>query len=153
MLFFMDDTVSFATSRKKMQRKLARLKEAAYHIDMIIHPTKYIFLSMGKGQTVLSLMLLLLCMRNNMHVYLGSTLMNDTVAKEVQVQADKKHAHSLKFSSFLVKNSDAPFTVKETVFRSTVMAAFLYSSETWMTSDLRMVKLPYMTALKELLGV
>ena len=87
------------------------------------------------------------------YVYLGSTLMNDTVAKQVQVHVDKKHAHSLKFSSFLMKNSDAPFTVKETVFRSAVTAAFLYSSETWMMSDLRAVERPYMRALKELLGV
>ena len=153
MVLFMDDTVIFATSRKKMQRKLAGLKEAADHIDMIIHPTKSEYISVNGQGTDSFIIDGATIMYAEQYVYLGSTLMNDTVAKQVQAHVDKKHAHSLKFSSFLMKNSDAPFTVKETVFRSAVMAAFLYSSETWMTSDLRAVERPYMRALKELLGV
>ena len=40
MLLFMDDTAVFATSRKKLQGKLERLKQAADSVGMVVHPSK-----------------------------------------------------------------------------------------------------------------
>ena len=52
-----------------------------------------------------------------------------------------------------MKNADAPFAVKQTVWNSALMSAILYSSETWLTDDLRSVEQVYNRTLKELLAV
>ena len=66
---------------------------------------------------------------------------------------DLKHSHLLKFMSFLYKNSDAPFSVKETVWQSALTSSIMYGCETWLSSDLRNAEAPYMSSLKLLLGV
>ncbi len=45
----MDDTVIFATSRQKMEQKLQKWKEAVDHIGMIIHPTKFKYMTVNTG--------------------------------------------------------------------------------------------------------
>ena len=58
-----------------------------------------------------------------------------------------------KFYSFLAKNNDCPYEVKLKVWRSALNSAILYSSETWLTNDLRTVNTSYNATLKQLLSV
>ena len=64
-----------------------------------------------------------------------------------------KEGHVLKFTSFLLKNIDAPYHVKRTVWQSAVTSAILHSCESWLTADTGAVEKPYMSTLKQLLGV
>ena len=52
-----------------------------------------------------------------------------------------------------MKNNDAPFNVKKTVWTSALQSAVFYSGETWFTSDFRAVEAVYISSLKQLLGV
>ena len=64
-----------------------------------------------------------------------------------------KQCHVRKFVSFLSKNFDAPFKVKQTVWQSCVNSAILYSCESWMVKDLTPIQTQYLTTAKDLLGV
>ena len=59
----------------------------------------------------------------------------------------------MKFYTFLYKNNDAPYHVKKTVWDSALKSAIFYSSETWLTRNLKCAESVYIATLKRLLGV
>jgi hypothetical protein len=149
----MDDTAVFATSRQKLVQKLTKLKEITDQIGMIIHPTKSKYINVNTNERDDLEIDGVNITYTNEYVYLGTPISNKTIAKQVKAHLHMKSPHALKFSSFLSKNSDSPFCIKETVWKSVVLSAFLYSSETWLTKDLRSAEGLYMKTLKEMLGV
>ena len=64
-----------------------------------------------------------------------------------------KNPHILKFSSFISRNYDAPFLVKDKVRRCALNAANFYSSETWLYKNVKTAATAYYTTLKLTLGV
>lgn len=86
-------------------------------------------------------------------MYLGSLISVSTVSQQVKDHIQNKASHVFKFSSFLAKNTDAPFSVKYTVWESALKSAIFYGSETWMTKDLKVAEAVYLSTLKQLLNV
>ena len=64
-----------------------------------------------------------------------------------------KASHVMKFTSFLTKNNEAPFSVKKAVWQSALNSAIFYSCETWLTPDVKAAESTYMSTLKQLIGV
>lgn len=62
-------------------------------------------------------------------------------------------AHIRKFSSFLRKNRDAPFSVKKLAWESGVKSAILYGCERWLCNNLRAAERPFLISQKQLLSV
>ena len=87
------------------------------------------------------------------YTYLGTPISPLPISDQVKKHLSSKSSHVLKFYSFVTKNSDAPFQVKRTVWESALQSAIFYSSETWLTTDLRVAESTYMATLKLLLDV
>jgi hypothetical protein len=120
---------------------------------MVIHPTKSQFLAVnGKDISTIQVNDVKIGYAES-YTYLGTIIENKTCANQVRSHIRAKGCQILKFSSFLVKNADAPYSVKELVWESALKSSILYGCETWLTSDLRAVEKPYMGSLKQLLGV
>ena len=152
-LLLMDDTVLFATSRNKMIEKLNKLKRCTEDIGMVIHPNKSMFLTVNTTDRTTICLNDVKIRYTKEYIYLGTNISNSTCANQVKSHIKGKGSHVLKFSSFLVKNADAPYNVKKKVWESALKSSILYGCESWLTSDLRVVDKPYMSTLKQLLGV
>ncbi|ELU16580.1 hypothetical protein CAPTEDRAFT_214726 [Capitella teleta] len=63
-------------------------------------------------------------------------------------------ARVMKFEAYCKKNNDVPFLVKKKIFDATLVATFLYSSETWLNPAACKVAVPmYNACVKTILGV
>ena len=152
-LLLMDDTVIFSTSREKMISKLIHVKNCTDELRMIIHPNKSQYLTVNiNDNTPISIDNLIIHPTSE-YVYLGTPISNKECAKQVQSHISRKNGHIAKFNSFLMKNNDAPFSVKKVVWDSAINGSILYSCETWLTNDLLAAQRPYMNSLKQMLGV
>ncbi len=152
-LLLMDDTVVFATSRLSMERKLRNLKSCVDDIGMVIHPTKSRFLSVNTQDQESFVLDNVAIEHTESYVYLGSHISVTSVSQQVKDHMKNKASHVFKFSSFLTKNSDAPFSVKQTVWNSALKSAIFYGCETWLTNDLKVAESVYLSTLKQMLGV
>ncbi len=73
--------------------------------------------------------------------------------KQVANHAATEQCHIRKISSFLAKNCDAPFEVKNVVWESALPSAILYSCETWKVKDITAVQTQYMSFVENVIGV
>ena len=153
ILLLMDDTVIMATSREKLQAKLEALKAKADEIGMILHPTKSQYMTVNSVNKEPFLLDDVVINYTESYTYLGAVLSNTSLVAQISQHMKAKQSHMRKFTSFLMKNSDAPYTVKIKVWNSALNAAILYSSETWLTGNLRSVESSYVSTLKQLLSV
>ncbi len=153
ILLLMDDTVILASSREKMTNKLQKLKYAVDDIGMVLHPTKCQFLTVNSNDTVPFVLDNATISQTESYTYLGAHISNDTVTNQVKKHITCKSSHLRKFTSFLTRNSECPYSVKRRVWNSALNAATLYSCETWLTTNLRAAETPYNTSLKQMLGV
>ena len=152
-LLLMDDTVIFATSRNKLQSKLCLLKQCTDDIGMIIHPTKSQYMTINCNDELPFYVDNVVIEKTNTYVYLGALITNKVLPAQVKEHATMKAGQVIKFSSFLQKNSDAPFSVKKAVWNSVVSSAILCGCETWMCASYPGVDSLYMNTIKQLLGV
>ena len=152
-LLLMDDTVVLATSREMMTAKLAALKRCTDNIGMIINPSKSQYIAVLPDNTQPFLIENISISHTPVYVYLGTPISPATVSDQVKLHIKSKTSHILKFQSFLVKNRDAPYTVKKSVWNSALKTALFYSCETWLANDLRVAEKAFNTTLKNLLGV
>ena len=154
MLLLMDDTAVLATSRERMLQKLLVLQRASIEIGAEIHLDKSYFLAINAAD------LSPFTLENNVVVgykdlygYLGSPVSNKRICDQVKDHVLARYRDITKFSAFIAKNKDAPYSVKKTVWNSAIMSAVLYSCETWLTRDLSAVNSAYRRTIKEMLGV
>ena len=152
-LLFMDDTAILATSRDALQSKLSCLIEEAKHIDMEIHPEKSKFMTINTEDREPFCFDRITIGHVNKYMYLGSQIMNARIPDQVKANVDIKQNHLMKFSSFLKKNSEAPFSVKNLVFKSALSSAVLYGCESWLCNDLQAAASSILSAQKQLLSV
>ena len=152
-LLFMDDTAVLATSRDAMQQKLMLLYREAKSISMEVHPhkSKYMVIN-GKDHRSFELDHITID-HTDEYVYLGTPIINTSLQKQVKAHIEHKHSHLIKFRSFLKKNSEAPFSIKELVFKSALNSAVLYGSESWLCHDIKAAVTPILSAQKQLLAV
>ena len=121
---------------------------------MDLHPDKSLFFAINAED--LSPFVLdhgVLVKFSDIYGYLGTPVSNNSVANQVRDHMKSKCRDVTKFSAFLSKHPDAPYSVKKTVWNSAVVSAILYSCETWLTKDLSCASSLYRRTVKELLGV
>jgi hypothetical protein len=87
------------------------------------------------------------------YVYLGTPITNESVTCQITKHIKMKSSHTLKFSSFISRNRDAPFIVKNKVWNSALNTAIYYGCETWLCNNIKIAETAYQTTLKLLLGV
>ena len=92
-------------------------------------------------------------MHGQIYIYLGSPITEGSIKDHVKKHIEFKRTHIRKFSSFLRKNRDAPFSVKKLVWESALNSAVLYSCESWLCNNLQVVEQPFVLSQKQLLDV
>ena len=133
----MADTVLLATSREAMTAKLTLLHESATEMGMVMHPAKSCFLAINtedKAPFHIGTVKIINC---ESYCYLGSQISNSSINRQVQNQLKSKQSHVYKYYSFIHKNSQAPYKVKEKVLQGAVCSAISYSCESWLTNDVK----------------
>ena len=152
-LMQMDDTAVLATSRDRLINKLRKLKYCSDDIDQTMHPVKSKYLVVNSADREAITLDNIVISHMDSYVYLGTPMSNSPLGHQVQDHLHRKNAHVIKFLSFLSRNRDVPYHVKEKVWCSALTSAILYSCESWLCSDLRSAETPYMSTLKQMLGV
>ena len=115
------------------------LYQTAVTLGMTLHPSKSKFLTVNLSDTQPFHIGNIIISATDQYQYLGTTISNNTIADQIQNHINSKKCHERKFGSFLRKNSDAPFVVKIKVWDSAMCSAILYSSEIWLTNNLKCV--------------
>ena len=152
-LMQMDDTAILATTRTSFVRKLRSTKDTCDDIGQTMHPIKSKYLAVNAEDTSPIILDDVVISHTTNYIYLGANISISTIPEQIANHMRDKSCHGFKFTSFLRKNSDAPFPVKEKVWNSALTSAIMYSCETWLTSDLRKAETLYISSLKQLLGV
>ena len=155
-LMQMDDTLVFATSRDKFVEKLTVSKVCSDELKQAMHPVKSKFLTCNVSDTA-DLQPIFLgstkISHTELYVYLGTPLSNAHITDQVRNHILRKNGDKLKFFSFLAKNPNAPYVVKEKVWSCALNSAIYYSCTTWLGCDKRVLAGPYLQSLKSLLGI
>ena len=79
---------------------------------MSIHPSKSQFLTVSVQDNAPFFVDEAAIKYTTKYVYLGTPVMNESVATQICKHVDMKMPHCFKYSSFISKNFDSPFTVK-----------------------------------------
>ena len=149
----MDDTVILATSRDALEQKLALLHRETKAISMEIHPRKSQYMVINSNDSRAFILNHITIEHTKEYIYLGTPIIAASLQEQVRAHIELKRMHLMKFSSFLKKNADAPFPVKELVFKSAINSAVLYGCESWLCNDLKPAITPILSAQKQLLAV
>ena len=151
-ILFMDDTAVLASSREKLLQKVILLKKCTDDLGMVMHPTKSQYMTVNSNDNLPLHVDNIIVNHTENYTYLGTFISNASLPSQIKTHAEKKASHVIKFSSFLQKNSEAPFTIKKTVWNSVVNSALLYSCETWLCESFPGVESMYMSTIKQLLN-
>ena len=156
LLVLMDDTVLFATTRRKMLGKIQALNSFCIQNKMKINLSKTKFMVInGNEEDKLPLIVESLTIKEtDSYVYLGCTFTSDgNVSSAIKEDVKMRTVQAIKFISFIEKNNDMPFIIKMRVFKACVMSGILYGCETYVGGDLRPYGRLYHMCIKALLGV
>ena len=154
----MDDSVIMATSREKFLQKIEILMQFCEEHGMLVNELKTQFMVINNCQTdkePITARPNLVIKYTTKYVYLGATITDDGNMNSVMKEhAIMKNPHFLKFTAFIKKNCNAPFSVKRQVFRACMMTTLLYSSEVWCTNGVdKSIRKMYLSCIRALLGV
>ena len=151
----MDDTLVFASSRRSFEKKLSIGKTHSDQLDQAMHPVKSKFFTVNVPPELLRPVNLggVVISHTMKYVYLGTILSNSTISEQARDHIDSKSGSKWKFFSYLDKNRNAPYPVKEKVWSSALTASIYYSCDTWLGCDKRILSGPYLQTLKSLLSV
>ena len=152
-ILLMDDTVVLATSRTMMKKKLEVLAQSAQSIGMEIHPNKSKYMVCNKFDIEPFVLGNVEIAHTNSYVYLGTPISVGTIDSQIELHVKGKQSHIRKFTSFLTKNSEAPFKVKKLVLSAALNSTLLYGAESWYSNNLQSVVHPILSATKQMLGV
>ena len=156
VLMLMDDTVIFATRRRKFEEKLNIFWEYCDTHGMLVNIDKTKFMVIcGDDHGNLPI-----DMHNNHiqhcdgYVYLGTIFTsNGSLKSSFEKQTKEKEKHLHKLVMFLNTNRDFPFCVKSKVVEAAFNDAILYGCESWIGVSCQVVEKLYISAIKCLLGV
>ena len=88
------------------------------------------------------------------YIYLGAPITDDgKYTSAINIHADEKIKHVMKFYSFLNRNPELPFPFKKKIAEACVLSTILYASETWLTENFNKLENIYHKIIKALLGV
>ena len=152
-LLLMDDTVIFATSFDKMQRKLNTLNDYCSQYGMVVNESKTKYMAVNPDTPLAQLNIGHLHIEEiQTYVYLGSQIMNAPLSRQIHAHVQSKQSNRRKFTSFLSRNDNAPFYLKCKVWEAALNSPILYSCESWMSSDVKCAEQVYSATLKEMLA-
>ncbi len=120
---------------------------------MLLHPTKCQYITVNTPDTDPFNFENIAISYTQSYTYLGAVIANTNIVKQVSEHMTTKRSHLRTFTSFVTKNSDAPYAVKAKVCNSALNAAILYSCETWLTGNLQCVESSYISSIKQSLSV
>lgn len=152
-ILLMDDTTLLATSRQAIQHKLELLLDSTSQLNMKLHPSKSKFMTVNATDNTPLTIQDVTISHTELYIYLGSPIENAPIAHHVEQHVQTKQSHVRKFSSFLAKNEDAPFSIKFKTWEAALRSTLLYGCESWLTNDMQAIEQPYVRTLKELLSV
>ena len=153
ILLLMDDTVLLATSRAAMQAKLELLYAKATDIDMIMHPGKSKFIVVNSDDVTPFQVGNISVAHTSNYTYLGSPISSESIIKHVENHIKDKQSQVFKYNSFVDKNYNAPYQVKQKVLQAAVNSSLLYSCESWLITNLKRVDTVVATCIKKLLDI
>ena len=88
------------------------------------------------------------------YIYLGAIILeNPSFAYFIEEHKAEKNKNILKLCSFLNKNPDLPFLLKQRVLEACIFSSLLYSCETWFSDKVGKLNSLYISAIKMVLGV
>ena len=155
-LLLMDDTVILSTNRQMCEAKLRVVIEYCKDFGMEINTkkTKY-FVINGSRTDRMELEVdgvnVGYCSR---YLYLGAWFTDSGKISDVIKLHEKDNQATLnKFSVFCAANTQMPFKYKKLVFDAAVMSSLLYSSESWLTDNIKPISAQYNQLVRCLLGV
>ena len=155
-MLLMDDAMILSTSRKGCLAKLKTVQNFCDEYGMVLNQKKTQFMVVnGSGQDKTPLPHNEGIIQYTDHyVYLGAHFVdNGKMTSVIKYQAESCRKHVHKFSAFLQKNTNMPFTLKLKVFHAALMSSMLYGCESWLCDNLKSVNQHYMNTIKLLLGV
>ena len=155
-LLLMDDTVIFATSRDMCRKKLEVLLDFCSEYGMIVNEKKTKFFVINGSEIdkyPLNVQNLTVgyCLK---YLYLGAWFTDMGDMKSVLKLHEMGAAPSVhKFSVFCYVNSTMPFSYKLKVFKAALTSSLLYSSESWISLNVKCIEALYNRMVRILLGV
>ena len=120
-LLLMDDTVLFASSRERLVEKLRIVQKVCYMYGMSINvkKTKFMVINNNEHDKIPIISQGLEVKYCTTYVYLGSFITDDANCRHsIELHVEDKRKHVLKFSAFLSRNPDLPFSIKKPSCRS-----------------------------------
>ena len=156
VMVMMDDTVLLSTTKEGMVNKIKIMYDFCNSHGMSVNNSKTNFMvvngtSDDKEPIIYNNNTISYC---HQYIYLGSPFSDDAKpSTAIKIHANIKMCHALKFVSFINKNNDVPFTIKQKVFEAALMSAILYGCESWMNGDLKPIEKLYKWCIKQMLGV
>jgi hypothetical protein len=148
----MDDTAIISTSRTAMLSKLKMMIDTCNEIGMALNASKCNYITVGTDVAPLIVDDISISVCQS-YTYLGTPISNAHIRKQILAHIDANMPHVNKFSSFVSKNNEAPFTIKHKVWEAAMMSAIMYSCESWLTNEFHSAEGVYYRTIKELLGV
>ncbi len=80
---------------------------------------------------------------------MGSPITDDgSPSKAIRMIANNKMCHTLKSISFVNRNNDVPFVVKNRIFDAAVTSSILYGCESWLNGDIKSIEKQYKWCIK-----
>ena len=155
-ILLMDDAAVLATSRKSCEEKLKIMNEFCSNFGMKMNFTKTKFMVINgtekdKETIVIDGKEIVHCKK---YVYLGAIILeNPSFAGFIEEHRVEKNKNILKLCSFLNKNPDLPFVLKQRVMEACIFSSILYSSESWFSDKVGKLNSQYLSAIKMVLGV
>ena len=156
VLLLMDDAVILATNREMCKSKLSILYQYCNDYGMVINEKKTKFYVIN-GEAYDREQLKVADVGVNYaprYLYLGAWF-TDSGKMDKIVALHETHSETIvnKFAIFCAANSQMPYIYKKKVFDAAVTSSLLYSSESWLTNNIRGMEKQYNKLLKCLLGV
>ena len=156
ILMLMDDTVLLSTTREGIIEKFRKCQNFSKKYGMTINESKTKFMAINnaeedKAKIVSHGVTVKYCAS---YIYLGAPITDDGSYNSV-ISSHVKHKmrHVVKFYSFLNRNPDLPFVMKERVAEACVMSTLLYGCETWFCTAYGILESLYMRIVEALLAV
>ena len=155
-LLLMDDTVILATNRNMCERKFKAVVQYCREFGMSINTkkTKFFVINGHESDKVpLQVDNVQVCYLSQ-YLYLGAWFSDSgKMADIISLHEKSNQAVVNKFAIFCAANTQMPFKYKKLVFDAAVMSSLLYSSESWLTSNIKPIEQQYNQLVKCLLGV
>ena len=141
-LLLMDDTILLSTTREGCLAKLTILQQFCEDSGMVINQSKTKFMLIhGSNIDRSPLISGSLTVDNcEAYTYLGSVFTQDgKIESALKCHLVSKQPHVMKFTSFVTKNCDFPFWVKQVVCEAALFSSVLYGCESWLCNGAKVI--------------